>query len=103
MSASFANLPFPYNEPNFYPYFEKNATPYTCSNPHSCKITPKTIRCAYEQPITNHQSEIKPAISRIEYDYNQTKIKANSPNQSHKLNYAAFVRRSSRTYVISHG
>ena len=104
MPPPFVNLPFPYNNPDYYPYFEKSKIPpYTCANPHSCKITKQTVLCVYEQPISRNQSEIKPPKSGVEYDYNQTKIKANSPNQSHKLNYAAFARRNSRTHVISHG
>ena len=102
MSQPFLNLPFPYNSPYFYPLFTQNNNSYTCSNPYSCKIAPKTVLCAYQQPINTKQSAVKDPITCVEYDYNPTKNKANSPNQSHKLDYAAFVRRSSRTFVVSY-
>ena len=57
--------------------------------------------CIYNEPTTIFQSKKKkPVPDTNSFVYKQGKIKANSPNQSSKLEYAAYARRFGKTTVI---
>jgi len=57
--------------------------------------------CIYNKPTSIFQSKNKiPVLDTNSYIYNEGKIKANSPNQSKKLEYAAYARRFGKSHVI---
>jgi hypothetical protein len=57
--------------------------------------------CIYNEPTTRFQPTNKTPIKDANsYVYTQGKIKANSPNQSKKLEYAAYARRFGKSMVI---
>lgn len=59
--------------------------------------------CIYNQPYTKYQPIKKtPLKDTYSFVYSQGKIKANTPNQSSKMEYAAYARRFGTTAVIGH-
>ena len=57
--------------------------------------------CIFNEPTTILQSTIKkPVPNTYSNIYTQGKIKAKSPNQSRKMEYAAYARNFGRTAVI---
>jgi len=62
----------------------------------------KTVNyCIYNEPTTILQSKKKTPIPYMYSNiYTQGKIKANAPNQSRKMEYAAYARHFGKTAVI---
>ena len=77
---------------NIFDHLQRNNFNKTC---------PSIQYCIYNEPTTILQSKIKKALpDTYSSIYSQRKIKANTPNQSRKMEYAAYARNFGKTAII---